>query len=281
MRLLNSWRPPLTGFGSVGISLLLAAGLLGCDKNKQEESQIVARVNSDEISIHQLNFAISQAPTRMVSKSERDALLEKMIDRQLALQEALAQKLDRRPEVMLRLEEARRDILAAAYAEGISGKLDAPKEDAAARYFAEHPGLFGERKIYRLREISIPEGSPLIAEALARLERKENLVDIIAWMRQKQESFSDQLVMRPAEQLPIEIADRLLKTSPGDTIGFRLPNALLIYELQSSEPAPLPWKEAAPIIQSYLKQQQATAAIKTELKRLRSTAKISQKPLSN
>ena len=136
--------------GAGGRFALLAAAvfalaLAGCNQAGVEPSQVIARVNADEISVHQVNFALGQASKATISKSERDALVEKMIDRQLLQQQSLLQKLDRRPELMARLEEARLDILAAAYAEEVSGKLAAPDEGAAARYFAAHPALFAGR----------------------------------------------------------------------------------------------------------------------------------------
>ena len=252
----------------------LALALTGCGRAQIEDSQVIARVNSDDISVHQLNFAIGQASGKVRSTVEREALREKIIDRQLALQQALERKLDRRPEVMLRLEEARRDILAAAYAEELSRGMQVPSENASARYYAEHPGLFANRKIYRLREIAIPADSPALAEAQARLERKERMAEVLVWLQQQPGRYSDQLALRPAEQLPIEIVDRLSRIKSGESIAFRLPRALLIYELQSAEPVPMSWAAAAPIIKAHLIKQQDAAALEDELKRLRSGAKI-------
>jgi EpsD family peptidyl-prolyl cis-trans isomerase len=265
----------------ISVSALLAVVLAGCDRGRAGDGQVVARVNGDDISVHQLNFAIRQAPIRASSTDERTALVEKMIDRQLAVQQSLAHKLDRRPDLMLRIEEARRDILAAAYAEEIAGKLDAPGDDAIARYFGEHPALFAERKIYRLREISIPEGSEVMAEVQGRIDRKQSIAEVIAGLRQQPGRFSDQQAVRPAEQLPIEVVDRLGKLRDGETIAFRLPRALVIYEVRSTESAPLSWMAAAPIVKAHLARQQGAAAFKEELARLRATADISRKALGN
>jgi len=276
MSSMNRPRPSVRSTVWTVVAMLLAVSLAGCGKGRVEDSQVVARVNADDISVHQLNFAIAQAPKKIASTGERDVLLEKMIDRQLAVQQSLAQGLDRRPEVMVRLEEARRDILAAAYADEVSARTEAPVEDAAAKYYAAHPGLFAKRKIYRLREVSIPVESTVAAEVLARLERKQRITDIIAWLRQQPGRFTDQLALRPAEQLPIEVVDRLSRMNSGDTVAFRLPRALLIYEVLSAEAAPLNWMAAAPIIRAHLAKQKGSAALGEELKQLRATAKITR-----
>lgn len=258
---------------------LLAPLIAGCDKPPiADQSQVLARVNGDEISVHQLSFAQAQSPTKVVSNVEREALLEKMIDRQLAVQQALEKQLDRRPEVMMRLQEARLDILAAAYSDLVTGTKPSAYDKGAAAFYNEHPGLFAERKIYRLREVSLPADSPTLTEAQARLERRESLEDVLAWLREQRGSFTDQVSIRPAEQLPIEVADRLHRVRPGDTIAFRLPRALVIYQLQSAEAAPLDWKAAEPIIRAHLTKQEETALFKDELQRLRAGAQIIRNP---
>jgi len=261
-------------WAAAALSIVLA----GCG-GQSEKGQILARVNSAEISVHQFNFALQQSPGKTADATERDALIDKMIDRQLAIQGALDKGLDRRAEVMMRVEEAKRDILAVAYADEIASGGQSPTEDAAARYYAEHPGLFAERKVYRLREIALPSDSPSLAEAKARVERKENLTDLATWLKQQKSSFNDQLVLRPAEQLPIEAVDQLRRLKRGEALAIRFPRALFIYEVQSTEAAPLAWKDVAPTIMAHLKKQQDLALFREELKRMRSAAKISRSAL--
>ncbi len=267
------WR---TGRPAVILTALTSLILAGCDRPGLEEGQVLARVNGDEISVHQLNFAKSQSPTKLLGEADLKAMIEKMIDRQLSVQQALANKLDRRLEVMMRLEEARLDILAAAYADHVNAMNPPPYDQGAAAFYAEHPALFAERKIYRLREISIPADSPTLPEAQARLEHKEDLEVVIAWLKHQPGSFTDQAALRPAEQLPIEVAAMLNRVKPGETIAFRLPRALVVYHLLSAESAPLALKSAEPLIKSYLKKQHESAQFRNELQSLRGNADITR-----
>ena len=264
-----------------GVMAALVFALAGCERGKHSEAQVIARVNADEISVHQLNLAISQVPGDARSAIGRDKLLEKLVDRQLAVQQALAQNLERRPDVMLRLEEARRDILATAYAEEIARKHQAPDENAAARYYAAHPGLFAERRVYRLREISIPGDAPALAGAEARLARRERLGAVVEWLQQQGGRYGDQLALRPAEQLPIEVVDKLSRSKPGDTVAVRLPRALVAYEVLSAEAAALSWNAAAPIIKAHLAKQQGSSALAADLQQLRASASISRTRLAD
>ncbi len=265
----------------VSLAIALCLALMGCNSDKLPESQVFARVNGDELSIHQLNFSLNKIAPKGVTLAEREVLAEKLIDRQLAVQAATKNGLDRRPEVMMRLEEARRDILAAAYAEEVASAFDKPANEAVARYYAEHPGLFAERKVYRLREIVLPADSPALAETRNRLNKKDDLNDIVASLKQSPGSFTDQAVMRSAEQLPIEVVDQLVKVKRGETISFQMPRGLVIYEMQSAEAAPLTWQESMPLIQKFLNKQGESALIAADFKRLRSTAKITRNQLES
>lgn len=260
------------------ILTVLAFALDGCKPRAAEPTQVVARIDSEEITVHQLNLALAKLQRKDISKKERDAVLETMVDRQLLQRQSQLLKLDRRTEVMARLEEARHEIMAAAYVEELAGKLPPIDEETAAKYYGEHPSLFAQRRIYRLREITIPEEKPMnsatINEVLIRLRDRERIPSLLAWLRQQPGRFYDQLLIRPAEDLPVNIADELGKLAQGAAFPSRQPEGLVIYEVQGFEAAPLTWATAVPSIKSFLKTQQAAAAVVEELKRLRAAATI-------
>jgi len=256
---------------------------VGCEQTSHEPSQVIATVNGDEISVHQLAFAISQNPMKVQGESDRAASVEKLIDRQLMVQQALSNKLDRQPEIMMQLEEARLQVLAAAYAEYVIRQHPRTRDidREMAEYYAAHPALFGQRKLYTLREIAIPSDSQALTEAQERLQRKESLETVFEWLKQQPGRFSDQIAVRPADHLPIEVADKLSLVKPGETIAFKLPRALTIYQVQSAEPAPLDWNAAKPMIEKYLKAQSEKALNETELNRLRKIADIKLTPTAS
>lgn len=259
----------------MGLGLLL---LVGCDHRGPQGSQVIATVGGDEITVHQLKFATSQDPMKVLGESDRIALTEQLIDRQLMAQQALANKLDRQPEFVMRLEEARVQMLAAAYAEHVA-RRNPPTRDIGedvAKYHSAHPALFEQRRVYTLREITIPADSPALPGAQERLQRKEDLESVIRWLKQQPGLFSDQLSVRPAENLPVEVADKLLAVKTGETIAFRLPRALVVYQVRSAESSPRKWNAAKPMIERYLKAEREKALVQTELKRLRAAAQISR-----
>ena len=258
-------------------ALLSLALLTACSRPGIQDGQVLARVNGDEITVHQFNFALTQAPVRPQSATGRSALLDQLIDRQLSVQQALEKKLDRRPDVMMKLEEARHDILAAAYVAELSAASPGPTDVDAANYYRDHPALFSQRKLYRLREISLASDAPALPEMEKRLDEKQAFQEVLAWLRKQPGSFSDQTMILPAERLPTEVADRLLQVKPGEVAAFRLPRGLVAYQIQSAEAAPMAWTTAAPQIRDYLKKQHDAETQSKVLAELRAKARIERK----
>jgi EpsD family peptidyl-prolyl cis-trans isomerase len=256
--------------------VLLVLILSACDQSYQHQSQVLATVNDDEISLHQLNLALSNASIKVIGETDKALIMDKLIDRQLVVQQALALKLDRQPEIMMKLENARHEVLAAAYAEYVKAQNPIPVklDKAAANYFSEHPALFTKRNIYKMREIAVPIDSVALLDLEDRLRRKEELQSILKWLKQQPGHFSDQVSIRPADNLPVEVATHLLSVKIGQTISFKLPRALVIYQIQSIDSSPVDWSSAKPKIDTYLKAQHDKSSYQSALNNLRTQAKI-------
>lgn len=255
----------------------LLVGLTGCDGfslASGDTTQVVARVNGSEISMLQFSHALERVGVEAPNSAVRKEVANKLVERELALQQALEAKLDRRPEVMLRLEEARRDVLARAWAEQVASQGEQPSPDAAARYFAEHPALFAERRIYRLREAAIAADVPQLGAARQRFARGASMAEVSAWLREQKVAFNEQVVIRAAEQLPIAALPRLATATEGETVFFESPRGIIVYQVISAQPAPVGWAAALPVIVDYLAKQAGKRAVEAEMRRLRSSGEI-------
>ena len=121
-------------------------------------TQVAAKVNGTELTVHQVNYALQRIPNLEQGSIQGgfaaggDAIWS---TRKCWCRRRLTDKLDRDPTVVQALDAARRQILAEAY---MSRKLGTPAEPSDAEvsdYFDQNPELFAKRKIYRLQEISI------------------------------------------------------------------------------------------------------------------------------
>ncbi len=135
--------------------MLFPLALVACDRAAADRSgQVVAKVNGVEISL-----------ARGAGASGVQPALEKLIDRELLVQRALAAGLERDPEVAESLDAARRQVLAQAYLDRLSRLARKPSREEVRAFYAENPELFAERRIYRTRALTVPAGGE-VNEAL-------------------------------------------------------------------------------------------------------------------
>lgn len=254
--------------------------LLGCSdadrpsSNATQPSQVIAQVNGEEISLLQYRRALGLVRVQNPSEAVRQEIVDKLVDRELAVGQALELRLDRQADVLVELEEARRDVLARAWAKRVAAEVRAPGDSAAARYYAKRPYLFSERRVFHLREAALSSDQVNYPEARERLTRGDSITETLAWLKAEGVALKDQVVIRTAEQLPIEALPRLATTGPGKPAYFETPRGLLIYEVLESQAAPLDWESARPVILAHLAKQAGKAAVVSEKQRLRRNAEI-------
>ena len=102
--------------------IIVLAGCGDSDK-KKAATQVAAKVNREEISVHQINAVLSRAGNLSPEQAKQAGadVLDKLIEQELLVQQSIEKKLDRDPKTMQALEAARRQILAQAYLEQLAG----------------------------------------------------------------------------------------------------------------------------------------------------------------
>lgn len=242
----------------------------GCERAAADRpaTQLVATVNGTEISVHQLR--VGGAGTNPASAAQA---LEKVIDRELLVQKALAAKLDRDPQVQQSIENARRQLLAQAYLERTASAGAGSTRDEVRAFYAENPALFAERRIYRLRELTV--SAPDMVDVLrAEAVKARDLDELGAWLRVRNAKYSVDAVEQPAEQLPLSFLPRLAAMKPGEIAVFATPLGASVIQLLHAEEAPLTEPQAAPLIEQFLAGRRRLETAAAEVKRLREVATI-------
>lgn len=258
---------------ALAVAMLLVAGCSG--ESKPAATQIVARINSDEISVHQVNNAMAMMPQtapEIMGAARRD-VLDKLVNQQLAVQQAISLKLDRSPEVMMQLDASRREILARAYVSHLVASMPSPGPDEARKFYDAHPELFAQRRIYVLQEISLQNPPPPLAE-LRKMAADKSMADIAAELKQKNIAFTGSSGTRLAEQIALPVLMEIAKLQDGHTGVIETPDLTAIIHVQASKLAPANEATALQSIPRYLKNEQAKAAVKVNLEALKSKAKI-------
>lgn len=257
------------------VLLLVMVGLGGCSQHPaSESSQVMARVNDNEITLQQLEDALGHMGESTKSSTLRKELAGKLVDRELAMQQAIKDKLDRKPEVMRQIEEARRDLLARAYAQQLAMTAERPSEQQAASFYSRHPELYAKRRIYLLRMMAWPSEMAELPELRQQITEGKPLETMLAWLGEKKVAYSKQVVIRPAEDLPLAVVQRFAEAKAGESVFVDGQLGLIAYQLVSAENAPVSWDEARDDILQKLARESGRKVVDNEMRHLRSVARI-------
>ena len=273
-----------TPFGPGRLAVIAAASvvvfLAGCGEKKKEKdkpaSQTAAKVNKEEITIHQINFVLQQqrglAPEQAASASKQ--VLERLIDQELSLQKAQDQKLDREPRVVQQLEAARREIIARAYIEKIGSGAPKPSPAEIKAYYDAHPALFKERRVYNLQELSIQAKPEEVVAMQAKLSAVKDVPEFIADLKSKNFKFNASQVVRGAEQLPLASVDKFAALKDGQAIFTAVPGGAQVVILAASRSQPVDEQRAVPAIEQFLLNERKRKVVEDDLKALRAASKV-------
>lgn len=273
----------MQGFKKLVLPLMIAALMAGCGDKKEEAAteekaptQVAAKVNGTELTVHQVNYALQRIPNLDKDQSKAASLqvVRSLVDQELLVQKALTDKLDRDPNVVQAMDAARRQILAEAY---MGRKLGTPAETTDAEvseYFDKHPELFDKRKVYRLQEISIKAPQDKHEAIRAQLSASKTLNDFAAWLKAENYPVKAAQGVKPAEQLPLQLLTQLAKMPDGQAIVVNSPDGLMVIVLADSQAQPVTLEQAKPAIKQLLQTQARQKAAKAELDALKAAAKI-------
>ena len=270
----HAHRPSPIRVAVLSLTLCLGAGC-SSPQDTSSATQVVAKVNGDEISVHQVNNALAQL--RNVSPENvdraRQEVLDKLINQQLAVQQAEESELDRSTEVMMKIDAAKREILTRAYLSQVVAALPKPSEEEAKAFYQEHPALFSERRIYNLHEIVVEKPYPP-ADEIRQLVAGKSPDEIATALQQRNIAFNASSGTRAAEQISLPILSGLAQIEDGETGVVETPEALVILHVDTSRSAPVSEEVAMQRIPQYLANNRAKEAINAELDRLKAAADI-------
>lgn len=260
------------------LALVLGAGLLaGCgDKKANAATQAAARVNRDEITVHQINFVLAQQ--RGVRPEQAQAagkqVLERLIDQQLTLEKADELKIDRDPRVLQAIEAAKREVISRAYLERVGDGAPKPTAQEVQAYYDSKPALFKDRKVYNLQELAI-EAKPEQIEGLrAQLAQAPNIAAFVETLKAQDFRFGGNQAVRTAEQLPLQHLDAIAALKDGQALAIPAANGLQVVVVLGSRSQPVAAEQARPAVEQFLLNERKRKLMEDDVKSLRAAAKI-------
>jgi EpsD family peptidyl-prolyl cis-trans isomerase len=260
--------------GMVLVVIMLSA--CGSKDDKKLATQSAARVNDAEITVHQINQALMREPglTEQNVPQARAEVLDRLVDQQLAVAQALDKKLDRQPEVMDMLEAARREVLARAFIDHVIAAQARPTVEEGRKYYNEHPELFAQRRIYDLQELAVEASEAILPALRDKAASSRSIEEIGAWLKEKGVRFSARSGVRPAEQIPPELLGVLHRMKDGQTAVMNGAQGGSVVRIVATQSVPVDETAALPRIQQYLFNQRGKEIVEREMKSLREKARI-------
>lgn len=285
MRLIHTQhRPAQTRVFTGGLLVVLAttALLSACGRgNKPGESsssgQVAARVGASEISVHQINFALSRRPPApgLPPEAAASQALDQLINRELAVQAAKHAELDRKPEVMLALEAAQREVLASAFLADVANSAPPATDAEIAAFYSQNPALFADRKIYVVQEFLVDAASEQV-QGLAHATKGPDALSTA--LTQAGIKFQTASAERPAENLPLDLLPKIAALAPGQSLVpsqiAATPARSKVIMVVSSRPAPMSEEQAKAPIARFIETDRKRKLVDGKLTQLRAATKV-------
>lgn len=274
----SHWPPSGRSFVAVVALAMLTLSLAACGDRKKDQaaSQTAARINKEEVTVHQINLLLQQQrglkPEQVDPVSRQ--ILEVLIDQELAVQRTRELKLDQDQRVILQLDAAKREVLARAYAEKIGESAGKPSADDIKKYYDDKPALFRDRRFYSLQELAIEARPEQVAALRDQVPRAKSANEFVDYLKANNFRFIGNQGVRAAEQLPPDVLDKLTQMKDGQMVMLPSPTGALLVMLVGSRSEPLDEAQARPAIEQFLLGDARRKRIESDLKAQRAAAKI-------
>ncbi|HMO44612.1 MAG TPA: EpsD family peptidyl-prolyl cis-trans isomerase [Rubrivivax sp.] len=263
-------------------ALILSAALIGAamltacgDSKTPAVTQVAARVNKSEISVHQVNYALQRVPGGAANASDATTreVLDRLVSQQLVVDRAAELELDLVPEVQQALQEARRNVLSRAYVDHLAAGATQPSPEQVAAFYDQRPELFAQRRNYTIQEVDI-EGSDAALDVLKKRLGEGPLPGFAEQLKSSGLRYKTRLLNEPSENLSMDLMARLASIKEGQSIYLTHPGGMRVLVLVSAQPAAVTLSEATPAIKRYLVNDSIRKTVDSDLEAMRGAAKL-------
>ena len=248
-----------------------------CGKSTpRDSSQVVAKVNDAEISVHQVNQVLqrqSGLQPEQVEAASKEAL-ERLIDQEIAVQKALKLKVEQDPAVMQALAAARRDVLARAYAAKVADSAPKPEPADIRAYYEARPGLFAQRRVFLLQELAVQANEQQTAELKDKVKAAKNMQEVLDHLKAKALPVRSNQSTQPIEALPPALGERVASLKDGQALMMPAPGGARIVFVAGSRVAPLSLEQATPAITQMLMADRRRQAVENDMRTLRTEGQV-------
>jgi len=164
----------------VGISLLFSFWFSGCEKlgEKGLGGKELVRINNVSISLEEFRQMSEKQPLegkiRLVSeRGLRDFLENYVVTREVLYQEAKKKGLDKKKEILAKVEDFRKAMVIDALLEEALKEKDEVSDSEIQKYYKENEDRFTEPREVKIRHIVV-NSEPILKEVVVKVSRGES-----------------------------------------------------------------------------------------------------------
>ena len=260
-----------TSSGHIMFLVVALLVLSACNNKDKPAGQSMARVNGQDITVHQLNAELQRlGNTPGISRKE---VLDGLIARQLLTDQAEKNKIDRDPKVMQSIARTKEQILAQSYLQTKISNIPKPLASEVEEFYQKNPQLFAQRKQFETKEITI-DTKDLTPELSERMGTAKTLDEVQSWLDGHQIKYIPTQALRTSVELPPALVKAFSDMPSGSLFTIKQGEQSQLVLLQEVKSSPLTLDIARPKIEQYLTLQKTKEATEAEIARLRAEAKV-------
>jgi EpsD family peptidyl-prolyl cis-trans isomerase len=255
--------------------------LSGCggedDTGTKSATQVVAKVNGEEVTIHQLNQLLSRVrvPEGEYSKEDIEKrALDSLIEKTLVLQAAKNVKLDREPAVLSALEEAKNKVLIDRYVQRTLESVAKPSDEKIQQFYDNFPELFADRKMYVFTKLAISANADQVEQMIDQVKQGRSIDQIVAQLKQLDIKYKKMSEAKGEGKLANPILHFLSALQAGDIGYLKMSDGLLVVELHKLLDQSVGLDDAKNVIARQLLLDERKKASKKLVDSLKETAEI-------
>lgn len=248
---------------------------VSCDSPPAEQS--IVQGDGFEITISELDQLLRVAPAVVAKeqvKPARRAVLNALIDQKLLAETALAQGLDKDPNVFQAQEASKRSILAQAYINKLTEGSPQISTRQIEDYYLSHETAYANRVQYTIDEYVFRINDPRIIRNNAAIIDRIGLDQFLNHLKNSDQEIDRRLVTRTGDDL---YNDKLLKRvsiKAGDTVIYAMPEGFHVGKIVAIRPVPLSLAEATPLIRSAITAEYRAELLRSEISNLRKSRHV-------
>jgi EpsD family peptidyl-prolyl cis-trans isomerase len=260
-----------------GLLLGVSVSLSACGKNdeggKLGKGQVIASVNGEDITVYELSAELQDVslPSGEARKRIEQAALQKIIDRKILADIARERKLDKTPQYLLQSRRADDLLLAGLLQSDAANKTPEPSSEDVEKFIADHPEMFGQRKLIILDQIQFP--IPSDRKELLKYQPLKTLDEIEQKLTENNIDYRRAPTSIDTVQLPAQMTKSILALPPEEVFVVPGNGGLTANRITAVKSVPFIGRDALRAGREMLRKQRIDEKARTDLEPLIKEAK--------